>query len=96
MFWLLTSQEICVILKKKLIPFNFHLQYNSRSMRPEECISYVHDRTRDGICRINGNYFDYDHALEYATKNVVAEEITIFVHVGLDDNDGFELIWNKT
>lgn len=80
-----------ILLKKKRIPVNFYLQYELRTLTPEECVSYVHNHGEDDVYSINGNRFDYDHALEYASKNVLAENVAIFVHVGIEADEGFRL-----
>lgn len=83
----------CVFLKKKRIPFNFYLQYNLRNMTEEECSAYVARYGREETYTINGIRFDYRHAIEYARQNVLAEDITVFIRVGIEPDEGFILVF---
>lgn len=87
------SQQIPVrvFLKKDKIPFNFYLQYDIRYPSDDECEDYAKRHMQDGICTIGGYRLDYEHAKEYVKKNVLIENVTIFIHVSLESNEGFQI-----
>lgn len=82
-----------IFLKKNRVPFNFYLQYNLRKMTEEECSTYVSRYGRDDIYTVNGIRFDYSHAIDYASNNMLAEDITIFIRVGIESSEGFVLVF---
>ena len=80
-----------IFVKKKNIPFNFQLQYEARNLSDEECEKYVAAYTKDGLCTVAGFRFDSKHAKEYIKKNLLIEEATVFIHVSLGPDDGFQI-----
>ena len=78
-------------MKKKSIPFNFQLQYEARNLSDEERERYVAANTKDGLCTVAGFRFDPKHAKEYIEKNLLIEEATVFIHVSLGSDDGFQI-----
>ena len=80
-----------IFLKKEHVPFNYQMQYELIEPSEDECVTYVQSREKDGIYSVNGYLFDYHHALEYARMNMLRENFTIFIHVGIDTDDGFQV-----
>ena len=62
-------------------------------MTEEECSSYVSRYGRDDIYTVNGIRFDYSHAIDYARNNMLAEDITVFIRVGIESSEGFVLVF---
>lgn len=80
-----------IFARKEHIPFNFQLQYEVRNLSDEECERYVAAKTKDGLCTVAGFRFDPKHAKEYVEKNLLIEEATVFIHVSLEPDDGFQI-----
>ena len=82
-------------LKRDRVPFNFLLQYELRSLSTDQCSQCIMPYEKDGMYFIGGYYFDYDHAMKYAECNILLEEITIFIHVDIQSDDGFQIQFNR-
>lgn len=91
------KSQLCgyYFLKKDRIPFNFLLQYELRSLSSNQRTQSVARYEKDGMYAIGGFYFDYIHAMKYAERNILLEEITIFIHVDSQSGDGFQIQFNR-
>ena len=79
-----------LFLETKKIPFNFQLRYHLCNPSTSQCEEYVeHYKNAEGIYEIGGYRLEYEHALKYTRENIVIEEVTIFINVGLGADDGF-------
>ena len=78
-----------VFIKKSKIPFNFQVRYDLRKLSDRECEDYVRQQMKNGMCNIGGYRFDFEHAKLYVKNNLLVENVTIFVHVSLQSEDGF-------
>ena len=54
-----------------------------------------HYKNAEGIYEIGGYRLDYEHALKYTRENIVIEEVTIFINVGLGADDGFQIRFDR-
>ena len=91
------KSQLCgyYFLKKDRIPFNFLLQYELRSLSSDQRTQCVARYEKDGMYAIGGFYFDYIHAMKYVERNILLEEITIFIHVDTQSGDGFQIQFNR-
>lgn len=83
------SQKI--FLKKAKIPFNFQLQYELIELSEKQCKQYVEANTKDGLCTVGGYRLEPEHAKKYIKNNLLIENVTVFIHISLDSDDGFQI-----
>ena len=80
-----------IFLKKDKIPFNFQVQYDLLNLSDEECERYVEHHTKNGICTVGGFRLDPEHAMKYIKNNLLIENVTVFIHISLECDDGFQI-----
>ena len=74
-----------------ILYFHEALQYDLFNLSDEECARYVELHTNDGICTVDGFRLDPEHAITYVKNNLLIENVTVFIHISLESDDGFRI-----